>query len=734
MPLFSSAEQLSAVWTAHIRGFEKLYAFHSLRAGSPADFLQLGPKLASSEGFRLDFSDLVRTVRDREGGRLSAAEMLTIVGLAVGGPGIARAEMELVDAAGMVQVLLAGVGGWREPDMGADAWMEGVEGGVAEEADRNGREAVEREWAGEDGGLRADSPRRVELGADGELAVGGEADVSPEMRETLDRLELANMQLKIYLDDIDRRIGRIEPNLGGLAAEAHASAELSLGRVDAAEVDGAAADRLGAGYGKVRWRANEALGAALPEEGTAPWAEGDHLRGEITGRTEATGELPAGAHWAVEQGQGEGAAVAEVAGALEEGSSDAIGAEAPVVASGAGVRIGESSGDLPEVLPGRVWGSVAGAGAVEPVGVVAGRREVAGRRVRWRWVAAGVVLLAGAGGAMYVQRTGALTGVGGVRRAASAVEQGGAVEVGGAPGGAPGGVAVVKGGSGSGEVSGATTGSTAKGTTEGASAPVRKVSGGRAGGVQQRTTAGSGVTGAAPVKGSSATLARTEARLPAGAVSAPVVVAPKMGTALPVAVAAKSEGAALPLAVAPKSEGAASRDRVEGARAVEVVRAPRTEDLHPAAAVDRGSGGAAAPVERAGALRTETTTAAPVTRGPAVAAASRAAEGSGARDVPRVPAGREGVSAGASGGRLISAPTPIYPSQARMLGVEGKVVVRASVDVGGRVSAVQVLDGPGLFRSSAEDAVRRRRYQPFVVGGKPSPFETVVTLNYRLEH
>jgi len=314
-------------------------------------------------------------------------------------------------------------------------------------------------------------------------------------------------------------------------------------------------------------------------------------------------------------------------------------------------------------------------------------------------------------------------------------------------GGAPGGVAVVKGGSGSGEVSGATTGSTAKGTTEGASAPVRKVSGGRAGGVQQRTTADSGVTGAAPVEGSSATLARTEARLPAGAVSAPVVVAPKIGTALPVAVAAKSEGAALPLGVAPtsgsaasplgvapKSEGAASRDRVEGARAVEVVRAPRTEDLHPAAAVDRGSGGAAAPVERAGALRTETTTAAPVTREPAVAAASRAAEGSGARDVPRVPAGREGVSAGASGGRLISAPTPIYPSQARLLGVEGKVVVRASVDVEGRVAAVQVLDGPGLFRSSAEDAVRRRRYQPFVVGGKPSPFETVVTLNYRLEH
>lgn len=111
MPLFSSTEIVNSEYAAQVEAFRKLYAFHSLKTGSPQDFLQLAPKLASSEGFRLDFSDLARTVRDRERGRLSAAEMLTIVAVGVGGPGVGEEEAELYEAAGTVQVLLAGVGG-----------------------------------------------------------------------------------------------------------------------------------------------------------------------------------------------------------------------------------------------------------------------------------------------------------------------------------------------------------------------------------------------------------------------------------------------------------------------------------------------------------------------------------------------------------------------------------------------------------------------------------------------
>ncbi len=114
MPLFTKLELVSWALSTHAASFRKLYEFHSLSCGTPLDFLQLAPKLASSEGFRLDFSDLARTVRDRERGGLSAADMLTIAAVGIGGPGITDSEMELDEAARTVQVLLAGVGGWRD--------------------------------------------------------------------------------------------------------------------------------------------------------------------------------------------------------------------------------------------------------------------------------------------------------------------------------------------------------------------------------------------------------------------------------------------------------------------------------------------------------------------------------------------------------------------------------------------------------------------------------------------
>lgn len=85
-----------------------------------------------------------------------------------------------------------------------------------------------------------------------------------------------------------------------------------------------------------------------------------------------------------------------------------------------------------------------------------------------------------------------------------------------------------------------------------------------------------------------------------------------------------------------------------------------------------------------------------------------------------------------TGGRVLVAPGPVYPQEARDRGIEGKVVVRALVDAGGHVTGVQVLNGPAELRQSATDAVRRRKYEPYVVKGEAAPFQTLVTLNYKL--
>jgi protein TonB len=62
---------------------------------------------------------------------------------------------------------------------------------------------------------------------------------------------------------------------------------------------------------------------------------------------------------------------------------------------------------------------------------------------------------------------------------------------------------------------------------------------------------------------------------------------------------------------------------------------------------------------------------------------------------------------------LVSKVDPVYPEPARRAGVEGTVVLEASIDERGRVTDVQVLRGlPMGLSESAEEAVRHWQYRP----------------------
>ncbi len=77
------------------------------------------------------------------------------------------------------------------------------------------------------------------------------------------------------------------------------------------------------------------------------------------------------------------------------------------------------------------------------------------------------------------------------------------------------------------------------------------------------------------------------------------------------------------------------------------------------------------------------------------------------------------VSQGVSGGELIRRVSPMYPSQARAERMQGTVVLAATVMEDGTVRDVKVVQGSPVLAESAVDAVKRWRYQPFVLDGKP---------------
>lgn len=91
-----------------------------------------------------------------------------------------------------------------------------------------------------------------------------------------------------------------------------------------------------------------------------------------------------------------------------------------------------------------------------------------------------------------------------------------------------------------------------------------------------------------------------------------------------------------------------------------------------------------------------------------------------------------GVSPALMRDHLIYAPKTDYPTIARLTHVQGKVVVEAIVSRNGRVTHADVISGHRLLRGAALRAVRRRKYRPYTVDGKPRAVATILTVDFRL--
>jgi TonB family protein len=90
------------------------------------------------------------------------------------------------------------------------------------------------------------------------------------------------------------------------------------------------------------------------------------------------------------------------------------------------------------------------------------------------------------------------------------------------------------------------------------------------------------------------------------------------------------------------------------------------------------------------------------------------------------------VSQGVSGGQLVHRVPPVYPAQARLLRLEGTVVLAAAIMEDGTVHDVKVVQGPPVLAQAAVDAVQQWRFKPFQLDGKPVKNETRITVDFKL--
>ena len=84
--------------------------------------------------------------------------------------------------------------------------------------------------------------------------------------------------------------------------------------------------------------------------------------------------------------------------------------------------------------------------------------------------------------------------------------------------------------------------------------------------------------------------------------------------------------------------------------------------------------------------------------------------------------------------QLVRRISPEYPAAAAQKGLEGSVDVRFTITSRGTVEnpAVISADPPNVFDRAAIDAVRRWRYDPRVVDGKPVDSQSRVRLEFKL--
>jgi periplasmic protein TonB len=102
----------------------------------------------------------------------------------------------------------------------------------------------------------------------------------------------------------------------------------------------------------------------------------------------------------------------------------------------------------------------------------------------------------------------------------------------------------------------------------------------------------------------------------------------------------------------------------------------------------------------------------------------------GTHAVPAAPHQALRVSQGVSQGLLVHRVQPVYPQAAMQAGLQGTVLMEATIGKDGSVSSVKVIKGDPVLARAAVNAVRQWKYKPYLLNGEPVGIQTQITVNF----
>ncbi|HZY61215.1 MAG TPA: energy transducer TonB [Edaphobacter sp.] len=216
MPFFLDTQETSQRFGSHIAEFCSLLDTNHLSHGSPADFFPFAEAIENSNSFRLDLSSLVKSVAQQEHGELLLTDMMSIIAASVCGPSYADTSIDLTAPSNALMEFLLGTGLWKQFGSPPPRTTPAPPSIEHTEVSSPVRPSVP-----------STPPPTPPTGA-GPSERATLLDASSELRQTLTRLEINTLQVKLHLEAIEQRINKIEPANEGDAASSAPSHQAPL--------------------------------------------------------------------------------------------------------------------------------------------------------------------------------------------------------------------------------------------------------------------------------------------------------------------------------------------------------------------------------------------------------------------------------------------------------------------------------------------------------------------------
>lgn len=83
-------------------------------------------------------------------------------------------------------------------------------------------------------------------------------------------------------------------------------------------------------------------------------------------------------------------------------------------------------------------------------------------------------------------------------------------------------------------------------------------------------------------------------------------------------------------------------------------------------------------------------------------------------------------------GILLAKSPPAYPAIAKAAGVQGTVVLQATISKSGTIENLRVVSGPLMLQQAAMDAVKTWRYRSYLLNNEPVEVETTVNVVFAM--